>query len=76
MSKHPYSIRLDSELDQRLQHIAAVTGRSKSSFIKEALEQYIEDMEDYADAVSALREKGRSITLDEMEHELDLDGRI
>lgn len=72
MEKHPYSIRLDDALDKRLQRIAAVTGRTKTSFIREAIEQYIEDMEDYADAVEALKEKG-SITLDALEKDLGLD---
>ncbi len=76
MSKHPYSIRLDDELDKRLQYVAGQTGRTKTSFIREAIEQYIEDMEDYADAVAALQDKGDNITLDALEKELDLDNRI
>jgi RHH-type rel operon transcriptional repressor/antitoxin RelB len=72
MEKHPYSIRLDDVLDKRLQRIAAVTGRTKTSFIREAIEQYIEDMEDYADAIAAMKDKG-SITLDALEKDLGLD---
>lgn len=79
MEKHPYSIRLDDVLDKRLQRIAAVTGRTKTSFIREAIEQYIEDMEDYADAIAAMKDKG-SITLDALEKDLglnkDVDDRI
>ena len=75
MSKHPYSIRLDDELDKRLQHVANVTGRTKTSFIREAIEQFIEDMEDYADAVEAMKDKG-SVTLEELEKELGLDDKI
>lgn len=72
MSKHPYSIRLDNGLDKRLQSIVQKTGRTKTSFIREAIEQYIEDMEDYADAVAALRDKGENITLDALEKDLGL----
>ena len=40
------SIRLPEALDSRLAALAQSTKRSKSYFIKEALIQYLEDMED------------------------------
>ena len=40
------SIRLPELLEARLEYLARHTKRSKSFFIKEALEQYLEDMED------------------------------
>lgn len=75
MGKHPYSIRLDEVLDKRLQYVAEITGRTKTSFIREAIEQYVEDMEDYADAIAAMKEEG-SITLEELEQKLGLDDKI
>lgn len=74
--KHPYSIRLDDDINGRLEHIASMTGRTKTSFIREAIEQHIEDMEDYADAVAALKEGGKTITLEELESSLGLGNNV
>jgi len=43
---HPLSIRLDENLDARLARLARLTGRSKSFYVKQALEDQIEDLED------------------------------
>ena len=39
---HPFSIRLSDDLDARLERLARLTGRSKSFYVKHA----IEDLED------------------------------
>ena len=43
---HPLSIRLDDDLAARLERLARLTGRSKSFYVKQALENHIEDLED------------------------------
>lgn len=48
------SVRLPASIDNRLTHLSALTKRSKSYYIKEALEQYLEDMEDMMIAVQRL----------------------
>ena len=71
---HPFSIRLDDELDARLERIARLTGRSKSFYVKQALAAQIQDLEDLylarkvAKRVTDGRE--RLIPLDELEREL------
>ncbi len=40
------TVRLTKELEQRLEKLAEITRRSKSFYIKEALERYLEDVED------------------------------
>jgi RHH-type rel operon transcriptional repressor/antitoxin RelB len=40
------SVRLPEELEQRLEALAKATGRSKTYYVREALIQKIEDMED------------------------------
>ena len=71
---HPFSIRLDDELDARLERIARLTGRSKSFYVKQALAEQIQDLEDLylarkvAKRVTDGRE--RLIPLDELEREL------
>jgi len=73
---HPFSIRLSDELDARLERLARVTGRSKSFYVKQALESQIEDLEDLflarkvAQRVADGRE--RLIPLEDVERELDL----
>ena len=41
------SIRLDPEIEQRLDHLAAQTGRAKSYYLRELIEGGLEDLEDF-----------------------------
>jgi RHH-type rel operon transcriptional repressor/antitoxin RelB len=52
------SIRLAPETEQRLDFLAAHTGRTKAYYLREIIEQGIEEMEDYylaVDVVERLR---------------------
>lgn len=40
------TIRLPTDLDERLNHLMKETGRAKSYYLIQALERYLEDMED------------------------------
>jgi len=40
------SVRLGKELEDRLEKISKLTGRTKSYYIKEALEEKLDDLED------------------------------
>lgn len=40
------SIRLPEELESRLENLAAKTGRSKTFYVREALLNHLEDLED------------------------------
>ncbi len=67
------SVRLDKKTEQFLETIAAETQRSKSFFVKEALKNYMEDMEDYYDAQVRSKDSQRNlISLEELEKALDL----
>ncbi len=74
---HPFSIRLDDDLDARLERIARLTGRSKSFYVKQALEAQIQDLEDLylARRISKRVADGRErlIPLLELERELGVD---
>jgi RHH-type transcriptional regulator, rel operon repressor / antitoxin RelB len=48
------SIRLTPEIEQRLDFLAANTGRTKAYYLREIIEQGIEDMEDYYLAANVL----------------------
>jgi len=48
------SIELDPDVERRLESLAARTGRSKASHIKEMISQGLEDIEDYYSAHKVL----------------------
>jgi RHH-type transcriptional regulator, rel operon repressor / antitoxin RelB len=41
-----YSIRLPHEIEERLENLAVQTGRSKSFYVKEAILDHLDDIED------------------------------
>jgi RHH-type transcriptional regulator, rel operon repressor / antitoxin RelB len=55
------SIRLPPEVEQRLDFLASNTGRTKAFYLREIIEQGLEDMEDYYLATDVLERvrKGR-----------------
>ncbi|MEO8407374.1 MAG: DUF6290 family protein [Oxalobacteraceae bacterium] len=48
------SVRLTPEIEQRLDFLAAHTGRTKAYYLRTLIEQGIEDMEDYYLAAEVL----------------------
>lgn len=61
------SIRLDKDTEKRLTSLARRTGRSKSFYARKALQEYIEDREDYLRAVHALEhDNGKYYTLEQV----------
>lgn len=70
------AIRISHNIEQRLQHLAQRTGRTKTYYAREALLRYIEDMEDEYIALSRLETPTKRWTLDELEKEIDLGGRV
>ncbi len=50
------ALRLPPELEKRLDDLARKTGRTKSFYARQAIEEYIDDLEDLAMAELALRE--------------------
>lgn len=66
------AIRLDPETEERLTRLAKRTGRTKTFYAREAIEEYIEDMEDYYLAIDAIREPGRTYSAEEAKRELGL----
>jgi RHH-type transcriptional regulator, rel operon repressor / antitoxin RelB len=70
------SLRLPDEVTQRLENLAALTGRSKTFYMVEAIREHIDDLEDLYLAEQRLVEirAGRSKTysLEEVERSLGL----
>ena len=73
---HPLSIRLDDDLAARLDRLARTTGRSKSFYVKQAIEDHIEDLEDLYIAQKVLERiadgRERLIPLEDLERELGM----
>lgn len=70
------NFRADDELDARLTRLAKLTGRTKTFYIRQAVESQIEDLEDIylADRIMGRIEAGTETTysLDEIESDLGL----
>ncbi len=68
------SVRIPEELASRLSDLARDTRRTKSSFIIEALERFLDEREDLEVALSRLRDPGAEwVDHDEAKRELGLD---
>jgi len=67
-------VRLEPELEARLERLAKKTGRSKSYYAKEAIRQFLEDREDYLLGLAVLERDEPTIPLDELERRLGLAG--
>ena len=68
--KQMLGIRLEPELEEKLESLAKETGRSKSYYAREAIRQYLEDREDYLKGIAALERREPTISLDELERRL------
>lgn len=66
------AIRLDKDVESRLERLARKTGRTKTYYAREAILQHLEDLEDYYLAVESLQNPGKLYTADEAKRELGL----
>jgi RHH-type rel operon transcriptional repressor/antitoxin RelB len=66
------AIRLEPELEDKLESLAKETGRSKSYYVRKALRQFLEDREDYLQGIAARERREPTITLDELQRRLGL----
>jgi len=66
------SIRLGAELETRLNALVQITGRTKTYYIKEAIEEKLNDLEDFYIAEQRLEKRGKTLSMQEVEQSLDL----
>jgi RHH-type rel operon transcriptional repressor/antitoxin RelB len=66
------AIRLPETIEERLSALANETGRTKTALAREAILEYIDDLEDYYLAEARARRNRKTIPLDEVEHKLGL----
>jgi RHH-type rel operon transcriptional repressor/antitoxin RelB len=71
-----HTIHFDHETEQRLSLLAAKGGKQPEDLIKEAVSEYLQDIEDYYDAEATLQRiatgEERIWTLEETERDLGL----
>ena len=67
------TVRLSPKLEARLNRLAKRTGRTKAYYAKKAIEDFLEDQEDYFLALSRLEEKLPGIPLEEVMKKLGLE---
>ena len=70
------SVRLPDDIVNRLNQLAALTGRSKSFYITEAILEHLDDLEDVYLAEKRLEDiragRSKTYTLEEVERDLGL----
>lgn len=66
------AVRLPKEIEERLEALARKTGRSKSYYVRQAILEHLDDLEDYYLAVERLEQNLPGIPLDEVERRLGL----
>lgn len=67
------SLRLGEELERRLDLLAASTGRTKTFYIKQLIEEHIDELEDRYIAEQRLENQGKRLSSQEMREKLGLD---
>ena len=66
------AIRLPEEIEERLNTLASESGRSKTSLAREAILEYIDDLEDFYLAEARARLNRKTIPLEDIERKLGL----
>ena len=64
------ALRLPPDIEKRLDELSKETGRTKTYHVREAIIEYINDLEDYYLAIDRLSSPGRRWTMEEVEKEL------
>jgi RHH-type rel operon transcriptional repressor/antitoxin RelB len=67
------AVRLDPTTDERLTRLASETGRSKTYYVKQAIDAFLEDREDYLLALSVLERDEPRKPIAEVRRALGLD---
>ncbi len=66
------AIRLDQEIESRLERLAKKTGRTKTFHAREAILKHLEDLEDISLATQRLQSSTKTYSAEEVKHELGL----
>jgi len=67
------AIRLPDDIEKRLDALAKKTGRTKTYYVREAVIEHLEELEDIYLSLARLEKPAKRWTLDDLEKEIDLD---
>ncbi|MEE8343128.1 MAG: TraY domain-containing protein [Gammaproteobacteria bacterium] len=67
------SFRLDKEFEERLDHLAEITGRTKTFYIRQLIKEHLDELEDRYIAEQRLEKPGKRLTSKEMRRKLALE---
>ena len=67
------SLRLSQELENRLDHLAEITGRTKTFHIRQLIEEHIDELEDRYVAEARLENPAERLSSKKMRQEVGLD---
>jgi RHH-type rel operon transcriptional repressor/antitoxin RelB len=67
------SLRIDPDLERRLDALARITGRTKSFYIRELIEENLEDLEDRYIAEARLEKRRPALSSRQVRKELGLE---
>jgi RHH-type rel operon transcriptional repressor/antitoxin RelB len=68
------AIRLPDEIEKRLDILAKKTGRTKTYYVREAVIDHLEELEDIYLSLDRLEKPAKRWSLDDLEKEIDLGG--
>lgn len=67
------AIRLTPDIEERLNRLTQVTGRTKTALAREAILEHLDDLEDFYLAEARARQNRKTIPLMDVERELGLE---
>ena len=67
------AIRLPDDIEKRLDILAKKTGRTKTYYVREAVIDHLEELEDIYLSLDRLEKPAKRWSLDDLEKEIDLD---
>ena len=66
------SVRLNADLEEKLDKLSESTSRSKSFYVKQALQRYLKDVDDYFEVKSRDNNtENKLITIEDIEKSVD-----
>lgn len=68
------AIRLPSEIEKRLEYLSKKTGRTKTYYVREAVIEHLEELEDIYLSLDRLEKPAKRWSLEDLEKESDLEG--
>ena len=77
MYRMALSVRLPEDVETRLEALARKTGRTKTFYIREAVFEHLEDLEDYYLALERMQNpEGKAVSLEDVIARLGLDDSV